>query len=91
LNGYTDTGERQMPTYNTTINGHPVTITADVTGKYYPATRDEPEEFPEVEITGVWCEHARLPDPFYVFFVKELNEIECAIQCGDLEPIGAED
>lgn len=75
-----------MPYYNTKINEVNVNVYAEVHGEYYPATHDDPEEFPEVVIQEIWCNGEELPDAFYQVFVNEINVIECAIQYGDLEP-----
>jgi len=91
LNGFADTGERQMPYYSTTINEIPVRIGATVTGKHYPATRFEPEEWPDVEITEVLMGDTELPEPFFQLFADRLMELECQIQAGELCPDGAEE
>ena len=35
-------------------HGTEITVEYEVSGKYYPATREQPEEFPEIEIIAIW-------------------------------------
>jgi hypothetical protein len=79
-----------MPNYDAIINGYPVTIYASVKGKHYPSTQFEPEEFPEVEINGVEYDGQALPEHFFPLLDQELTRIEREIECGDIQPQGAD-
>ncbi len=42
-----------METRDIYLYGVPLTIYFKVDGKYYPATREQPEEYPEIDICAI--------------------------------------
>jgi hypothetical protein len=61
-----------------TVNGYNIVIDGEWSGEYYPATREQPEEKPEFEISAIYLEDS-YTDILYIvsqsFLADIYNEI----------------
>jgi len=48
----------KLNTHTFDLNGISLTAYYTVSGKYYPATQYEPEEFPDVEVHSIYLENS---------------------------------
>jgi len=65
--------------YQLYMNEILVDVYATIEGKYYPATREDPEEFPEVVIQEISYKGVVLPDAWLEVFADEVEKLEVQI------------